>query len=117
MRPARHAASRDHDLREFLAHAGEPAYRLTQLLHAVYRRGVTEFAHMDELPRRLRDQLAARYGESVLTIRPIATQRGPQVEKLLFELIGDAVAIHILRSRGDCHRQAQNCQPPSHAVL
>lgn len=85
MRPARHAASRDHDLREFLAHAGEPAYRLTQLLHAVYRRGVTEFAHMDELPRRLRDQLAARYGESVLTIRPIATQRGPQVEKLLFE--------------------------------
>lgn len=85
MRPARHAASRDDDLREFLAHVGEPTYRLTQLLRAVYRRGITEFAEMDELPRRLRDQLAARYGPFVLTLRPIAAQHGPQVEKLLFE--------------------------------
>ncbi|HZC26469.1 MAG TPA: radical SAM protein [Actinopolymorphaceae bacterium] len=72
-------------LHDFLARAGEPAYRLRQILRAVHRRGITEFAEMTDLPRDLRTRLAAEFGASLLDLRPLAHQRGDQVEKVLFE--------------------------------
>jgi 23S rRNA (adenine-C8)-methyltransferase len=72
-------------LREFLADSCEPSYRLTQLLRALYRRGITNPLEMSDLPRDLRERLTARFGPSLLELTAIATQQGDQVEKVLFE--------------------------------
>ena len=77
-------------LRDFLTRAGEPAYRLTQLLRAVHGRGVTELDEMTELPAALRSRLAAEFGPSLLDLRPVTAQQGEQVEKVLFESGGGA---------------------------
>ncbi|WP_040421421.1 radical SAM protein [Actinopolymorpha alba] len=72
-------------LQEFLATAGHPAYRLRQILRAVHERGSTEFADLSELPKPLREALLEEFGPSVLALRPIASEHGEQVEKVLFE--------------------------------
>lgn len=72
-------------LQEFLVHAGEPPYRLRQLLRGVHDRGVRDFADLSELPTRLRRQLAAEFGPTLTALERVASQRGPQVEKVLFQ--------------------------------
>lgn len=72
-------------LQEFLARAGEPAYRLNQLVRAVHDRGVRRFADVTDLPLRLRRELAEEFGPSFGPLTPVATERGAQVEKVLFQ--------------------------------
>src|SRR5690606_31184996 len=71
-------------LRRLLIELGEPSYRLNQVLHAVHRRGVTEFARMSALPRAVRSALAERLGHSWISLHPLAVQHGTDVEKVLF---------------------------------
>jgi 23S rRNA (adenine-C8)-methyltransferase len=71
-------------LQQVLAELGVPSYRLTQVLGAVHQHGVVDFEQMTQLPRSLRDQLAERLGPSWIRLTPLATQRGEQVEKVLF---------------------------------
>lgn len=85
MLPNPPSGSRYAALQGFLAEAGEPSYRLRQLLRAVHTRGLTEFADMSELPRQLRQRLAGSFGPSLLDLRAVASQTGNQVEKVLFE--------------------------------
>ncbi|HEY6739590.1 MAG TPA: radical SAM protein [Actinopolymorphaceae bacterium] len=72
-------------LRELLADLGEPPYRLRQILHAVHRHGIVEYARMTALPKRLRDELIAALGPTVPDLRPLAHETSHQVEKVLFE--------------------------------
>jgi 23S rRNA (adenine2503-C2)-methyltransferase len=50
------------ELQARLAEWGEPGYRAGQVLAWIYKQGVTEWAQMTNLPRRLRDLLAGQYG-------------------------------------------------------
>ncbi len=52
--------SRDDLAAEFAA-LGEPAFRVGQLWHWIYHRGVTDFAQMTNLAKTLRARLAERY--------------------------------------------------------
>lgn len=54
------------ELRAVLAEDGEPAYRAEQVFAWLYRRGASSFAEFTDLPRPLRDRLAARF-----SLRPL----------------------------------------------
>ena len=58
--PALLGLSRD-ALAEALAPVVDRPFRVAQVYDALHRRGATEFAAMSELPRALRDELAARF--------------------------------------------------------
>jgi 23S rRNA (adenine-C8)-methyltransferase len=73
------------DIAELLRSLGEPAYRLSQLVQSVHRSGITEYAQLSALPRRVRTQLIEAFGPTFADLRPIARQSGDQVEKTLFE--------------------------------
>ncbi|HEX2095582.1 MAG TPA: 23S rRNA (adenine(2503)-C(8))-methyltransferase Cfr [Longimicrobiaceae bacterium] len=79
-------SSRYETWREFLAEQGQPAYRYDQLLRAVFRERVSEFGRMSALPRELREKLSARFGESVLSIEPVARSDSEQATKVLFQI-------------------------------
>ena len=67
-----------------LASLGQPAYRAGQVLEWVWRRGVTDFAEMANLPAELRCRLADRL--AILTGRPARrTDAADGVIKLLVE--------------------------------
>ena len=54
------------ELRAVLAEDNEPAYRAEQVFAWLYRRGASSFAEFTDLPRPLRDRLAARF-----SLRPL----------------------------------------------
>ena len=70
---------------EFLREAGEPAYRVRQLLPYLWHRPVASFAEMTDLPLELRERLAARFALPRLEL--IARQASADgTQKLLFRL-------------------------------
>ncbi|MDQ7793667.1 MAG: 23S rRNA (adenine(2503)-C(2))-methyltransferase RlmN [bacterium] len=84
------------ELAAWLEVLGEPGYRARQILHWIYRRGVTDPLAMTDLPASLRQELAAR-------IRPpeavLAHRAGPDgTLKLLLGFEGD-VAVECVRLR------------------
>ncbi len=79
------------ELTEEIAALGEPAYRAAQVAGWVWRRHVTDFASMTNLPARLREALAGRLcGLSGAVERADRTADG--TDKLLLRLVdGEAV--------------------------
>nr|WP_282957314.1 23S rRNA (adenine(2503)-C(8))-methyltransferase Cfr [Thermosporothrix hazakensis] len=73
-------------LQSFLAERKQPGYRLTQILHAIFKQRVGDFARMEALPKALRNELRATFGESILMLRPLHESPSQQARKLLFEL-------------------------------
>ncbi|HFQ93846.1 MAG TPA: 23S rRNA (adenine(2503)-C(2))-methyltransferase RlmN [Anaerolineae bacterium] len=74
------------ELTEFVAGLGEPAYRAKQIWQWLYRRYAADFAEMTNLPRSLRERLAAN---AALDVGPvIAEQRSSdgRTKKVLFQL-------------------------------
>ncbi|MFO0973972.1 MAG: 23S rRNA (adenine(2503)-C(2))-methyltransferase RlmN [Phycisphaerae bacterium] len=68
--PKRHLLRETPDtLGAWLAAAGEPAYRAAQVFDWLYRRGATDVAAMSNLPRGLRDRLAAEF--DIVTARDL----------------------------------------------
>ncbi len=65
--------------------SAEP-YRYSQILSAIFKRGILRFSDMRELPRGVRDSLSEARGESVLSLSPLKSVRDGQAEKLLFGL-------------------------------
>jgi 23S rRNA (adenine2503-C2)-methyltransferase len=72
-------------LAAFLQDAGEPAYRVRQVLPYVWHRPVASFADMTELPVALRERLAARF---VLPRMELLARQASSdgTEKMLFRL-------------------------------
>ena len=72
-------------LAAFLQDAGEPAYRVRQVLPHVWHRPVASFADMTELPVALRERLAARFALPRMEL--LARQASSDgTEKMLFRL-------------------------------
>ncbi len=69
----------------WLAERGEAAYRARQVHDAVFRGGHGDFADMHPLPERLRNDLAAEFGPTILSLKPVAASTSQQVNKTLFE--------------------------------
>src|ERR1041384_1410598 len=61
------------ELYEFIARFGEKPFRARQLYDAIYRRRLTNFETMTELPKRLRAQLAERAVVTRTRIKSIFT--------------------------------------------
>ncbi len=72
-------------VRAWLAERGYPGYRANQILSWIYRRGVTGFAAMSDLPHDLRDELAAHFSLPVLVPTRVVHSRD-DTRKLLFVL-------------------------------
>ncbi len=74
---------------------GEPAFRVTQVLDWLYRRRVTSWDEMTNLPKGLRAQLAARYALGTL---PLARQQGSRdtTRKFLWRLTDGAYIESVL---------------------
>ena len=77
-------------LRAWAADHTYPAYRVTQVLTWIYRRRVTDFAAMTNLPHDLRAALAAHFVIPHLT-PALVTTSSDGTRKLLFRLDADAV--------------------------
>jgi 23S rRNA (adenine2503-C2)-methyltransferase len=75
------------DLESWLQDHGAPAYRRAQVIGSVMR-GATSFEAMREVPRALRDQLAAAF--RITSLRPIAKSEADRglTTKTLYELDG-----------------------------
>lgn len=65
---------------------GLPAYRLSQLKHAVFQNRIDDYLKMNTLPLHLRQSLSATLGSNVRRITPSVSTRKNQVEKLLSRL-------------------------------
>ena len=68
-----------------LASFGEPAFRARQLWHWIYHQGVTDFARMSTLARKLQQRLAARYALGRPEIARLQESRD-STRKFLFRL-------------------------------
>ncbi len=91
------------ELTEFVAGLGEPTYRAKQIWQWLYQRYVPDFASMSNLPKSLREKLAAN---ATLDIGPvIAEQRSSdgQTKKVLFQL-ADGQQIETVLMRYDKRR-------------
>lgn len=79
---------------------GQPKYRALQIFHWLYKRRVTEFAAMTDLPERLRDQLAtmAKFSTLQEVTRQVSKLDG--TVKFLFSL-ADGVTIETVIMRHD----------------
>ena len=81
-----HQSTKYERLRAFLRERRLPDYRFTQITHAIFQERVSEFEHMTALPKSLRSELKAAFGENILSIRPVSANTSQQAQKLLFEL-------------------------------
>jgi 23S rRNA (adenine-C8)-methyltransferase len=80
------ATSKYARIREFIAASGQPGFRCGQVFDAVFRNRIGRFEDMTILPMSLRQALRAEFGESILTLRRVATRKSKQAEKALFEM-------------------------------
>ncbi len=74
------------ELTEFVAELGQPAYRAKQIWQWLYRQYTPDFASMSNLPKSLREKLAAN---TTLDIGPIIAEQlssDDQTKKVLFQL-------------------------------
>ncbi len=74
-------------MRAWLAERGYPGYRANQVLSWIYRRGVTAFAAMSDVPHGLRAELAAHFSIPLLVPTRVA-RSNDDTRKLLFDLDG-----------------------------
>jgi 23S rRNA (adenine2503-C2)-methyltransferase len=82
-------------LRIWLAEQCAPSYRANQILAWIYRRRAPSFAAMSDLPRDLREQLAAHFSLPTLQPALIAHSRD-HTRKLLFRLDPEAAIESVL---------------------
>ncbi len=73
-------------IRDWMVKKNLPGYRFDQIAHAIFKERVTEFDRMTALPRHLRANLIAEFGQSILTVKPAAQSNSQQATKHLFEL-------------------------------
>ena len=78
--------------------AAEPGYRIRQIASWIYRRGVTDFEAMTDLPRQLRHRLAAAYSLSRIPVAHKAASRDGTTYKYLFSL-SDGLDIEAVQMR------------------
>jgi len=90
------------ELLDWLREAGEPAYRLTQILSWVYERRAGSFDAMTNLGRDLRTRLAESFSLAPLRVIGQERSRDGASEKYLFEL-ADGEQIESVRMGGDGH--------------
>lgn len=76
-----------------LADLGEPPYRLKQLRRWIFQEGVLDFAAMSDLPRRLRDHLAARYRLIPIDLVRTVESSDGWTRKFLFDLRSSAARL------------------------
>lgn len=73
-------------IRDFIIENGLPRYRFDQITHAIFNQRIGEFERITTLPKHLRKELSQEFGDTILSIRPVAESESEQAAKVLFEL-------------------------------
>ena len=90
------------DLKSWLADRGHPAYRAAQVRKWIYEKRAGSFDEMTDLPKKLRDDLAAKW--QIWTSKIARHEQSPDgTEKLLLEL-ADGGRIECVLLRDDDRR-------------
>ncbi|MDY6911535.1 MAG: 23S rRNA (adenine(2503)-C(2))-methyltransferase RlmN [Chloroflexota bacterium] len=80
------------DLEDALASWGEPAYRARQILDWVYRKPISDFSAMSNLPPKLRERLDSEFiFQSVTPVTEVTSRDGSTIKVLL--RLGDGLTI------------------------
>lgn len=88
------------DLEAWCAEHGYPRYRAAQVATWIYQRGVREFAAMTNVPRALRDELAASFALGSLTLDKV-DRSTDGTQKLLFRLHDEGTIESVLIPDGE----------------
>ena len=110
-RPRPLAGSNLAELRAFVAEAGLPSFRASQLHHAIYRRLATSPHELTDLPQSLRDRLAEEVSFSSLVVANRVRDDASRTTKVLFSLPDGALVESVLMGYVglDGHRRHTIC--------
>lgn len=72
--------------REIVDDLGLPKYRYGQILNAIFKRKITRYGDMTQLPAALRRALIAEFGECVTRFTSVTSSESKQADKTLFLL-------------------------------
>lgn len=110
-RPRPLAGSSLAELRAFVAEAGLPSFRASQLHHAIYRRMATSPHELTDLPQSLRDRLAGEVSFSSLVVANRVHDDASRTTKVLFSLPDGALVESVLMGYVglDGHRRHTIC--------
>ena len=99
------------ELRAFTAESGLPAFRASQLHHAIYRRLATSPHELTDLPQVLRERLAGEISFSSLEVVNRAHDDASRTTKVLFSLHDGALVESVLMGYTglDGHRRHTIC--------
>ncbi|HZS46741.1 MAG TPA: 23S rRNA (adenine(2503)-C(2))-methyltransferase RlmN [Blastocatellia bacterium] len=86
-KPAMQGLTKD-ALKEVAKSLGQPSFRATQLFSSIYRRRITAFEEMTDLPKALRERLAAEYRSSAVTVAKVFTSTDG-TRRYLFDVDGN----------------------------
>ena len=78
------ATTRRDKIIELAAYCGEPGYRVTQIMAAIYKNGIPRYSGIGNIPLNLKSELVAQLGDEVLSLIKSDSVRGQDVEKVLF---------------------------------
>ncbi|CCB89695.1 23S rRNA (adenine(2503)-C(2))-methyltransferase RlmN [Simkania negevensis] len=89
------------ELKGWLEENGEPAYRYKQIFDWLYKKTVFAFDEMANLPKSLREKLAASFSLPSLTLMTIEDSADEETTKFLWKLRDGKLVESVLISSGD----------------
>ncbi|CAE8674348.1 unnamed protein product, partial [Polarella glacialis] len=91
-------------LAEFLSARGEPAWRLQQVLHGVYKAYRPKWHSIEGLPKGLRWRLKDEFGKYTCSFSPEAFTEGDFAQKLLLKSFRDDAKVESVSLQFRTHR-------------
>jgi len=76
----------EEDFEEFLVQEKETSYRKKQLLHWVYRKGITNYTKMSNIPKTLKSVFAQKVRLNILTLKNIEISQNNETMKFAWQL-------------------------------
>lgn len=91
-------------LTEFLTSRGEPAWRLQQVLHAVYKSHKRKWHHVDGAPNGLKFHLKEKFGKYISGWKVGTSAEGDFAHKVMLQSHKDAVRVEAVSLQFHSHR-------------
>jgi len=89
---------------EFLASRGEPAWRVKQVIHGIYKSHAAKWHSISGLPTGLQYHLKQRFGKFCLNWKPVSMSEGDFAQKALLESHRDQSRIEAVSLKFQTHR-------------
>jgi 23S rRNA (adenine-C8)-methyltransferase len=94
--------NRLHTIQELIQKSGEPSYRFKQVCEAIFKRPLTKYSEISNIPKNLRTQIIEKLGDDILTLTVVSKQEDSQVGKYLFETVdGEHIEAVFMRHQAE----------------